>query len=77
VRLVARAEHQRDDILPGALAQFLEFRRVPAQFRGVAAAEFRPARRVVAEPLPELGAGGEVLYPERDVGVGFAQPARP
>ena len=51
VQLIVRGIHQRDRAFAREAAQFLELVRC----RRIAAAEFRPARRIAAEPLSMQG----------------------
>src|SRR3569833_330822 len=47
------------------------------QFALVAALKFRPALRIMTEPLPQLGTRGDVLQPVIKSGFCLAHPARP
>src|SRR6185312_9332944 len=65
VLLVMGGVHQRHGPLPRLLLQQVQglFAVVP-EFRGVTLLELLPLGRIVAEPFPQLGAGGHVLEPE-------------
>src|SRR6185437_10648352 len=64
VLLVTGGVHQRHGPLPRLLLQQVQGLFAVLEFRGVALLELRPLVRVVAEPFPQLGAGGHVLEPE-------------
>src|SRR5690606_30082651 len=59
------------------LAELFEQRRMLFELAPVAALELVPAGRIVAEPLPQLGAGSDLLEPQVDMGAGLRHAARP
>src|SRR3954454_3969035 len=77
MRFIVRCEDQCNRATPGQFLQFFDSNRLLLQLPGIAATEFRPALRVMAEPLAQLGAGGEILHPAIDRRIRLAQPARP
>src|SRR5947207_15650732 len=60
---VARRVEERQALLPGALAQSLEHRRLSAELRAIAPDELRPAPGALVEPLTQLRARREVAEP--------------
>jgi hypothetical protein len=61
----------------GELSQFVEFKRMAVELSYVAATEFLPSLRIVAEPSSKLGTWGKVLHPTLDGSIRFAHAARP
>jgi hypothetical protein len=58
-------------------ADAIQFLRVLRKLDPVAALELGPALGIVTEPLPQLGARGDLLYPVTEGGVRFAHSAGP
>jgi hypothetical protein len=77
VLLVVRRIHERDGAFAREPAQAGEFLGLRAEFPGIATAELLPARRIVGEPLPQCGAGRELLRPFVERRRRLAHPARP
>jgi len=77
VGLVMGAIDQGDDAPGGQRPDAIQIRRLLRQFSAVAALEFRPFRRVMAEPLPQLGGGRDLLHPVAQVRAILADAAGP
>src|SRR5690348_4806887 len=63
MRLVMGCEHERYRTLPCLSAQLAEMLGMSTHFAGVPASELLPTSWIVAEPLPQRGAGRDVLEP--------------
>src|SRR6187551_3937988 len=77
MKLVMRGEHKRDRALPCQGAQLGELKTILTHLVSIPALEFRPAIRIVSEPLTQRCARGDVLEPFIDGGCFLAQTAGP
>jgi hypothetical protein len=77
MRFIVRCEDQCNRATPGQFLQFFDSNRLLLQLSAIAATEFGPALRVMAEPLAQLSARRDILHPAVDCRIRLAQPAWP
>jgi hypothetical protein len=66
-----------DTASAGKFAQLVEPIAMPTDFLRVTESKFRPANRIVSEPLPQGSAGRNILRPQVDGGGCLGDAARP
>src|SRR5215207_2128249 len=77
VLAVARGVDERERRRARPMPQRCQRRTLVAELANVAAAELLEAVRNVAEPLPQLGAGSQLLLPGIKLGMGTGDSPRP